>query len=115
MPWSMWTYKMMMPHAAKNVWGLYRNDKASQALDVTRDSAAELERKIALMRTEHLQPVPGQIEMFQQVAAASDAKRDDEPARQGLRARLSRLALQVQDRLCMAWAALADALESRTR
>ena len=40
----MWTYKVIMPHAAKNVWGLYRNDRDAQALDVTKYSIEELHR-----------------------------------------------------------------------
>lgn len=112
-PWSMWTYKVIMPHAAKNVWGLYRNDKASQALDVTRDSAEELRRKIDLMKTEHLQTVPGQIAMFQKLAAESDAKPGLAPVRKGLKARLSHLVVEVRDRVATTWAALVDAVKSR--
>lgn len=109
-PWTMWTYKVAMPHAAKNVWGMFRNDKASEPLDVRHDALAELERKIGLVRTEHLQGVPGQLQMFQRVAAEREARADVRPARRGL---LGRLWLQVQDRALTGWAALVDAVKSR--
>jgi hypothetical protein len=109
-PWSMWTYKVVMPGAAKNVWGLYRNDKASQTLDVTKDSPDELRRKMALMRTENLQTVPGEMEMLREVAAEGDAESGDAPPRRGL---LASLALKVQDRVMTGVFKLVEAVRSR--
>ena len=104
-PWSMWTYKAVMPRAhAKNVWGLFHNQKVADPLDVRHDSAAELLRKIALMRTEHLQEMPAGRTMFQDDGATRP------PAR---RRGLARVALLVHDRVATWWARLVDTVKSR--
>lgn len=47
-PWSMWSYKAILPHSSPdNVWGMVRNEGDAATLDVRRDSEAELRRKMA--------------------------------------------------------------------
>ena len=64
------------------------------------------------MRTEHLQTVPGEIAMFQKLAAENAQGKPPVPAT-GLRASLSRFAVRIQDRLMTAITGLVDAVKSR--
>jgi hypothetical protein len=104
-PWSMWSYKAILPHSSPdNVWGMVRNEGDAATLDVRRDSEAELLRKIELMRTEHLKPVPGAIATFQDEAAKADAfVRPHHSA-------LSNLAVRVQDAFWSAVIGVGDRL-----
>ncbi|MBC8104357.1 MAG: cellulase family glycosylhydrolase [Cytophagales bacterium] len=61
--WTIWSYKAILQDGG-GMWGWYRAPRGLQTLDPYRDSAADLLRKTASLRTENLQENPAMSAVF---------------------------------------------------
>jgi hypothetical protein len=57
-PFTIWTYKIVMPGGTHSMWGYFRNPHKAPAINPFTDSEAEMIAKMAEYRTEKLQADP---------------------------------------------------------
>jgi len=71
--YSLWTYKVAWTGGGRSLWALYSNVKPITALDAYHDTEAEMIRKCAQLRTEHLDEYAEMADAFRKVAQRGHA------------------------------------------